>query len=212
MREAPKQERQAPKAWGEGSGGTGAEAGAPPAMSRMDKIRTDMNKKVARPAGDVDAPELRKDTALRDMAAYMKEAAPKNDSKFDFLQCWEARGTDGVDPSGKVVVPARWPHIGLLARLYAGIDTTSCQAERNVSALKQVLSDMRAGTLAHKTEKMLLLRLNRHLIPGFARVEQELEALKVKWDAQEGASVAAQNARAGTYNRQSVVGAFFPLW
>ena len=106
--EAPKQERQAPKARGGGSGGTGAEAGAPPAMSSMDKIRADMNKKVARTAGDdVDAPKLRKDAALREMAAYMKEAAPKNDSKFDFLQYWEARGTDGVDPSGKVVVPAR---------------------------------------------------------------------------------------------------------
>ena len=116
MREAPKQERQAPKARGGGSGGTGAEAGAPPAMSRMDNIRADMNKKVACPAGDVDASELRKDVALREMAAYMKEAAPENDSKFDFLQYWEARGTDGVDPSGKVVVPACWPHIGLLAR------------------------------------------------------------------------------------------------
>ena len=94
-------------------------------------------------------------------------------------------------------MPARWPHIGLLARLYAGIDTTRCQAERNFSALKRVLSDMCAGTLAHKREKMLLLRLNRHLIPGFARVEQGLEALKVKWDAQEAASVTAQNARAG---------------
>ena len=82
----------------------------------------------------------------------MKEAAPKNDSKFDFLQYWEARGTDGVDPSGKVVMPACWPHIELLARLYAGMDTTSCQAERNFSALEQVLSDMRAGTLAHKAE------------------------------------------------------------
>ena len=134
-------------------------------MSRMDKIRADMNKKVARPAGDVDAAELRKDAALRDMVAYMKEAAPKNDSKFDFLQYWEARGTDGVDPSGKVVVPARWPLIGLLARLYEDVVTTSCQAERNFSALKQALSDMRAGILAHKTEKMLLLRLNRHVIP-----------------------------------------------
>ena len=110
----------------------------------------------------------------------MKEVAPKNDSKFDFLQYWEARGTDGVDPPGKVVAPARWLHIGLLARLYAGIDTTSCQADRNFSALKQVLSVMRAGTLAHKTEKMMLLTLNKHLIPGFARVEQELEALKVE--------------------------------
>ena len=166
-------------------------------MFRMDKIRVDVNKKVTRPAGDVDAPELRKD-ALREMTAHMKEAAPKNDSKFDFLQYWEARGTDGVDPSGKVVVPARWRHIGLLARLYAGIDTTRCQAERNFSALKQILSNMCAGTLAHKTEKMLLPRLNRHLIPGVARVGQELEALKVKWDAQEASSVAAQNARAGT--------------
>ena len=100
---------------GGGLGGTGAEAGAPPAMSRMDKIKANMNKKVACPAGDVDAPELRKDVALREMAAYMKEAA-KNDSEFDFLQYWEARGTDGVDPPGKVVVPGRWPHIGLLAR------------------------------------------------------------------------------------------------
>ena len=81
---------------GGGSGGTWAEAGAPPAMSRMGKIRVGMNKKVARPAGDVDAPELRKDAALREMDAYMKEAPPKNDSTFDFLQYWEAGGTDGV--------------------------------------------------------------------------------------------------------------------
>ena len=65
---------------------------------------------------------------------------------------------------------------------------------------------MRAGPLAHKTEKMLLLRLlNRHVIPGFARAEQELEALKVKWDAQKAVSVATKNA----YSRESVVGAFF---
>ena len=130
----------------------------------MDKIRVDMDKKVARPAGDVDAPELRKDAALRKMAAYIKEAAPKNDSKFDFFQYWEARGTDdGVDPSGKAVVPARWAHIGFLTTsYYADIDTTSCQAGRNFPALKQILSDMRAGTLADKREKMLLLRLNRH--------------------------------------------------
>ena len=56
---------------------------------------------------------------------------------------------------------------------------------------------MRAGTLAHKTEKMLLLRLNRHFFPGLGRVEQELEVLNVQRDAQEAASVAAQNARAG---------------
>ena len=84
--EAPKQKRQVPKARGRGSGGTGAEAGAPPAMSRMDKIRADINKKVAHPAGEVGAPEFRKDATLREMAAFMKKAALKNDSKFDFLE------------------------------------------------------------------------------------------------------------------------------
>ncbi|CAM9349337.1 unnamed protein product, partial [Pylaiella littoralis] len=107
---------------------------------------------------------------------------------------WNARGVDGVDVAGNVVAPARWPHLSLLARLYAGVDTTSCQAERNFSALKQVLSDMRAGTLPRKIEQMLLLRLNRHLIPGFAKVERELAALKARHDANAKAAVAAQQA------------------
>ena len=132
----PNQERQAPKARRGCRGHRGGSRG-PTCYVQDGQNQTDMNKKVARPAGDVDAPELRKDADLREMAAYMKEAAPKNDSKFDFLHYWEARGTDVVDSSGTVVVPARWPHVGLLVRLYAGIDTTTtCQAKRNFSALK----------------------------------------------------------------------------
>jgi len=56
---------------------------------------------------------------------------------------------------------------------------------------------MRAGTLPRKIEQMLLLRLNRSLIPGFAKVEQELAALKAKHDEIAKASVAAQQAREG---------------
>ena len=138
-----------------GVGGIRAEAGAPPAMSRMDKIRAYMNKKAVRPAGDVDAPELRKDAALREMAAYMKEAAPKNDSKFDFLQSvyWEARGTDGVgEGCSDCPLAAHRVACKVVCRHRY---RTSCQAERNFSTLlKQVLSDMRAGTLAHKTDKI----------------------------------------------------------
>ena len=104
-------------------------------MSRMDKIRAGMNKKVAHPAGDVDAPELRKGAVLREMAAYMKEAAPKNDSKFHFLQYGEARehgwGRPVEEGCSTCPLVAR---IEVLARLYAGIDTTSCQAERIFSA------------------------------------------------------------------------------
>ena len=45
----------------------------------------------------------------------MKEAPPSNSSDFDLLQYGATRSVDGIDPSGKVVVSARWPHIGLLA-------------------------------------------------------------------------------------------------
>ena len=65
----PQEGQASAEGTGGGSGGIGAEAGGPPAMSKMDKIRANMNKKIARPAGDIDAPELRKDTALREMAA-----------------------------------------------------------------------------------------------------------------------------------------------
>lgn len=51
------------------------------------------------------------------IAAYMKEAAPANNSDFDLIQYWTVRVVDGVDASGKVVVPARLPHVRLLARL-----------------------------------------------------------------------------------------------
>ncbi|CAM9575217.1 unnamed protein product [Ectocarpus sp. 4 AP-2014] len=158
-----------------GETGSGAPVGTGPSprMSRMDRVRAAMNKQVARPAGDKDAAESRGDVALREFTAYMQEAAAPSDpdSAFDLLDYWATRGVDGLDKSGKVVVPARRPHVGLLARLYAGIDTTSCQAERNFSALKLVLSDMRAGILPHNIEMMLLLRLNRHLIPGFKEVQ-----------------------------------------
>ena len=46
---------------------------------------------------------------------------------------------------------------------------------------------------------MLLLRLNRHLIPGFAEVVKQLEALKAKCDVHAAVSVAAQNAREGDF-------------
>ncbi|CAM9438078.1 unnamed protein product, partial [Pylaiella littoralis] len=110
---------------------------------------------------------------------------------------WNTRSVDWLDVAGNVVAPARYPYVGLLARLYAGVDTTSCQAKRNFSSLKQVLSGMRAGTLPRKIEQMLLLRVNRRHIPGFAKEERELAALKAKHDANAKASVAAQQAREG---------------
>ena len=99
---------------------------------------------------------------------------------------------------GGVVVSARWPDVGLLARLYLGIDTTSCQAERNnFSALSAVVSQLRTSLGTDKIETMMLLKLNSHLIPGLAKVLQDVAALKANCDVEAAASVAAQNAAAG---------------
>ena len=118
----------------------------------------------------------------------MAEAALTNNSEFDLLEYWRARAFDGLDASGKVVAPARWPHVDLVARVFAAIDTTSCQAERNFSSLKMVVSDLRASRGAEKIEKILFLRLNRHLIPGLGKVVRELESLK---EGRDGAADAA---------------------
>ena len=64
---------------------------------------------------------------------------------------------DGVDDkTGKMVVPARWPHVGMLARLYLGVDTTTTttifHAESNFSALWAVVSKQGTTVGPQKTE------------------------------------------------------------
>ena len=138
------------------------------------------------------------DAGLRESSEFMAEAALTNNSEFDLLEYWRARAVDGLDASGKVVAPARWPHVALVARVFAGIDTTSCQAERNFSSLKLVVSDLRASLGAEKTEKILFLRLNRHLIPGLGKVVRELESFKEQRDgAADAAFIAKTTAVAG---------------
>ena len=73
----------------------------------------------------------------------------------DLLQYWKGKH-------------ARWPHLSLLARLYAGVDSTSCQAERNFSILNCTLDNLRTGLAVDKVEQLMLLRLNKQLIPEIA--------------------------------------------
>ena len=69
------------------TGGAGSPASTAP-ISRMDRRKAQRDKKVARPPGDVDAPESRADVAEREFNAYMKKATPSNNSDFDLLQYW----------------------------------------------------------------------------------------------------------------------------
>ena len=171
---------------GEGGGGDSTPAGAEapaapvPELSRQEKIRRAKSAKIARTETASSAVrETREDAALREYGEYMKEVALiDDDPAFTALEYWQPRAVDGLDKSGNVVVPAHWPHVGLVARLYLGVDTTSCQAERNFSALKLIVSDLRAKSSPGKVEKTIFLRLNKHLIPGLGKVLGDLDVLK----------------------------------
>ena len=54
------------------------------------------------------------------------------------------------------------------------------------------MSDLRASLGAEKIEKILFLRLNRHLIPGSGKVVRELESLKEERDGAADAAFIAK--------------------
>ena len=58
----------------------------------------------------------------------------------------------------------------------------SCQAERSFSALAHLIGDLRSNMFASKVERMMFIRLNRHLVDEV----HELDA----FNAQERARVA----------------------
>ena len=58
-------------------------------------------------------------------------------------------------------------------------------------------AEQRCSCTQRMSTPRVLLRLNRRLIPGFEKVERELEALNTKCDALAEASIAAQEAMEG---------------
>ena len=51
--------------------------------------------------------------------------------------------------TGELVAPTDLPHFALLARLYRGVEATSCQAERNFSSLSVLIGTSRASLRVH---------------------------------------------------------------
>ena len=62
----------------------------------------------------------------------------------------------------------------LLARLFPGVDGTSCQAERKSSALSATQDSLRNAMAADKVEEIMLLRLNQSIFPEIRAYESEL--------------------------------------
>lgn len=168
-------------AGGRQTGGGGGSGGA---VSRLDKMRQaqKMEAEAAAAGGDGSSSSpggaagngtaggrLAED-ALAELREYMLEPAGK---RHELLPYWKLNGTDTRDSgTGQVVLAARWPHLALLARLYAGVDSTSRQAERHFDGGTDigvaVGSLQRSGMPSWRIEQMVLVRLNKHLVPEVA--------------------------------------------
>lgn len=118
----------------------------------------------------------RAEDAVRELGEYMLESAGR---RHELLAYWKLHGTDTLDSgTGKVVLAARWPHLALLARLYAGVDATSQQGEGGFDGgsggfdFGHAVGALLCGVLPRQAEQMVLLRLNKHLIPEVAEFFQ----------------------------------------
>ena len=70
------------------------------------------------------------------------------------------------------------PHLALLARLYHGVEATSCQSEQNVSALSFLIAHLRSSIAPFKVEQMMFLRLNQDYIPEFRKYKAVVRSQK----------------------------------
>ena len=67
--------------------------------------------------------------------------------------------------TGELVAPLGLPHLALVARLYHGVEATSCQAERNISSPSFLIGTLRANMSPFKVEQMMFLKLDQGCLP-----------------------------------------------
>ena len=101
----------------------------------------------------------------REVLVCLAEQGQLDMDAFNLLEFWNRRGIDSVCPTTSTVMsPAEMPYLAFIARLYHGIEATSCQAERNLAALAHLIGDLRSSKLASKVERMTFIRLTMPLI------------------------------------------------
>ena len=76
-----------------------------------------------------------------------------------------------------------------------GIEATSCQAERIFSALVDLIDDLRSRMLACKVERMMFIRLNRHLIDEVRELDAAVAQARARVAKSTQMSVAARGDR-----------------
>ena len=93
------------------------------------------------------------------------------------------------------ITAQKLPPYRITARLYLGIEATSCQSERNFSALAHLIGDLRSNMLAYKVERMMFIRLNRHLVDEVRALDAAVEQARARVARSAPKSAAAQAER-----------------
>ena len=173
----------APSATGGGSGaggsGSGGDGSNPPAPKKAKKSyleerrlkRLAKHKESAASSSSASPSAAVRRAALigKELRLYMAEDVQPEGTAFSLLEFWKRRRTG-------------MPFLALIARLYNGIESTSCQAERNFSALAFLIGHLRSTTAPGKVERLIFLRLNRLFIPDIKALHDAVEAKKAAAD------------------------------
>ena len=146
-----------------GDGATGPLAKKPRVLSVMEQRRANRLAAAgsAGAAGDEaesgSGPSItHKVRVLQELTRYVTEGVELEEDGFSLPGFWRRRGSPKLSQAtGEVIEEAAMPHLALIARLYHGVEATSCQAERNFSALALLISNMRSSMGAFKVEQMM---------------------------------------------------------
>ena len=148
-------------------------------------------------SAELQAPITRRRVLIgREVLVYLAEQGQLDVDAFNFLGFWNRRGTDSVCPTTSTVTsPAEMPYSTFIARLYHGIEATTCQAQRFFSALAHFIGDLRSRMLASKVECMMFFRLIRQLIGEVRESDAAVAQARVRVAQSPKVSVSAQEER-----------------
>ena len=127
----------------------------------------------------------------REVLVYLAEQGQLDVDASNLLGFWDRWGTDSVVcPTTRTITsPLEMPYLAFIARLYHGIEATSCQA------VAHLIGDLRSRMLASKVERMMFIWLNRHLIDEIRELDAAVAQARARVAKSSKISVAAQEKR-----------------
>jgi hypothetical protein len=135
----------------------------------------------------------------KELATYLAEKVEPEEDDFSLLEFWLRKSSPTTcAETGEVLAAAAMPHLALIARLYHGIESTSCQAERNFSALSLLIGNLRTTMAPYKVERFMFIRLNQHLIPEIQKLAAVTNAQRARAIDCAKKTAEVQEAVAGT--------------